>query len=159
MFLLYCNFHKVQLSIFLAFTSIKLFFHCFTQRNVLESWWPSWKRFCLQIIVIATCPHDSDHRGLHDCLRVRHPGVPGGHPPVSQGKQTKLKLERYFYRMNSYFFFLQIILVQFILVYKIVLGTTANGARNLINSPPSPPPPNERRPLPFLLSLSFFYVC
>jgi hypothetical protein len=34
----------------------------------------------------TTIGPSSDDRGVHDRLRVRHTGVPGRHPPVSQGE-------------------------------------------------------------------------
>ena len=40
---------------------------------------------------------------------------------------------------------------EFILFFKIVLGKIASTARNIL------PPKQKRRPLPFLLSVSFFY--
>ena len=44
---------------------------------------------------------------------------------------------------------------EFILFFKIILGKIASTPRNLINK--FLPPKQKRRPLPFLLSLSFFY--
>ena len=55
-------------------------------------------------------------------------------------------------KMKSSFF--QIIMLQFILLFKIVLGKTASAARNLINSSPAPP----KDDLYLLLSLSLFYA-
>ena len=58
-----------------------------------------------------------------------------------------------FEEKDEFILFFQIILVQFILLFKIVLGKTASVARNLIILPPK----QKRRPLPFLLSSPLFY--
>ena len=58
-------------------------------------------------------------------------------------------------RMNSIHPFLQIILVPLILFFKSTQCKTASAVRKWLNSVPK----QQRRPLPYILYLSFFYDC
>ena len=60
-----------------------------------------------------------------------------------------------FEEQDELILFFQIILVQFILLFKIILGKTASAARNLVNSSPQ----REATTFTFHSVLSFFYGC